>query len=107
MPILTSNNSGDPCITNESAADNLGEFSTSPLPSTAGWFLLFEPEEVVAPSVRPGAVVGAPPLLPDSFRGLPRFLLGAVNAEPNNGLLEVADEAEGIGMVRLWEDDVG
>jgi len=54
----------------------------------------------VAPSARPGAVE-APPLLPDSFRGLPRFLLGAVSAEPNNGLLEVAEEADGIGIVRL------
>lgn len=54
----------------------------------------------MAPSARPGAVE-APPLLPDSFRGLPRFLLGAVSAEPNNGLLEVAEEADGIGIVRL------
>lgn len=100
MPIFTSSNSGDPCATKESADGSLGEFSTSPLPSTADWCLLLEPEEDVAPSASPGTV-GAPPLLPDSFRGLPRFLLGAVSAEPNKGLLEVADEAEGIGMLRL------
>lgn len=30
--------------------------------------------------------VCGPLLLPDSFRGRPRFLLGAVNADPNSGL---------------------
>lgn len=46
-----------------------------------------------------GLAPGVSPPLPDSFLGRPRFLLGAVNAEPKSGLAAIGGNAR-FGCVR-------